>query len=301
MNASAHAPVLVTGASGHLGRRVLNHLLETLKVPARDIIATTRTPAALADIAAMGVTVRQADFDDTATLAAAFAGAQRVLLISTDALDRPGVRLAQHRNAIDAAVKAGVKHVVYTSMPRPDEGSPIPFAPDHRGTEQALAASPLSWTVLRNCWYAENIFLSLHHILASGKWYTSAGDGRVAFIARDDAARAAAAVLVSGDTGKKVYTLTGAEAFTTAETARLVGATAGKPIEVVPVSDEALIQGMVAGGLPEGVARVFASFDTNTRLGRVADITDDFRQLTGIESRKYSVWLAAHKAAIAGA
>jgi NAD(P)H dehydrogenase (quinone) len=293
-------PLLVTGASGHLGRGVLNHLLKTLKIPADRIIATTRIPAALTDVAVQGVVVREADFDNAASLSKAFAGAQRMLLISTDTLDRPGARLAQHRNAIEAAVQAGVRHVLYTSMPQP-EGSPILFAPDHWGTEQALAASPLSWTVLRNCWYFENLFLSLHHTLATGKWYSSAGEGRMALIARDDAARAAAAALASSETEKKVYTLTGPEAFTTAEIARLVSETAGKPIEVVPVPDEGLIQGMVAGGLPEAVARIFTSFDTNTRQGRVARITDDFRALTGTEPQKYRAWLAANKAAIAGA
>lgn len=300
MTTTSQPTLLVTGASGHLGRRVLAHLLETLKVPADRIIATTRTPAALADIAARGVVVRAADFDRVESLAQAFAGAQRMLLISTDALDRPGVRLAQHRNAIGAAVKAGVKHVVYTSMPQP-EGSPVLFAPDHLGTERALASSPLSWSVLRNAWYFENLFFTLPHLLATGTWYTAAGEGRIAHIARDDTARAAAAALASSDTANKVYTLTGTEAFTTAEIARLVSATAGKPIQVVPVSDEALVQGMVAGGLPEPVARVFTSLDTNTRLGRMATVTDDFRALTGAEPQGYRAWLAANKAAIAGA
>lgn len=298
MNSSVSGPILVTGASGHLGRRVLDHLLETLKVPAGGIIATTRKPAALADLAALGVTVRQADFEHPDTLAAAFAGARRLLLVSTDTLDRPGVRLVQHENAIEAATRAGVEHVVYTSMPRP-EGSPIPFAPDHLGTEQALAASPLGWTVLRNCWYFENLFLGLRHVFATGKWYTSAGDGRIAHIARDDTAHAAAAALVAETRAQNgIYTLTGAEAFTTAEIARLVGETAVRPIDVVQVSDEALVQGMVAGGLPEGVARLFTAFDTNTRMGRVAAITDDFRALTGVEPQRYGAWLAANRAAI---
>ena len=138
--------LLVTGASGQLGRRVITHLVQTHRVAAQNIIATTRKPEALADLAAQGVVVRSADFDDPVSLAKAFAGADRLLLISTDALDRPGRRLEQHVNAVNAAVKAGVKHVVYTSMPRPDPGSPIPFAPDHLGTEKALASSPLGWT-----------------------------------------------------------------------------------------------------------------------------------------------------------
>ena len=300
MTASTQYPILVTGASGHLGRGVLAHLLETYRVPAGEIIAATRKPESLAEFAARGVVVRRADFnDDAASLAAAFSGAKRLLLISTDALDAAGTRLRQHRNAIEAAVKAGVAHLIYTSMIEP-EGSPIPFAPDHYGTEQALAASGLGWTVLRNAWYFENLFLSLRHVLATGKWYTSAGEGRIAHIARDDLARAAAAVLVS-EVENRIYTLTGPEAFTTAEIARLVSETAGKPIELVQVPDEALVRGMVAGGLPEGMARVFTSIDTNTRLGRIAEVTDDFRKLTGTEPQRYREWLAANRAVIAGA
>jgi NAD(P)H dehydrogenase (quinone) len=286
-------PLLVTGASGHLGRSVLHHLLDTERVQASDIIATTRKPETLADFAARGVTVRAADFEDTDALADAFNGAQRLLLISTDALDRPGRRLHQHKNAIDAAIRASVQHVVYTSMPLPED-SPLPIAADHFGTEQALAASPLGWTVLRNNWYFENLFLSLASVLAGGKWYSAAGDGRIAHIARDDLGRAAAAALASNDTGNRIYTLTGAEAFTTADIASRVAATAGKPIELVPVPESALVQGMVAAGLPEGVATIFAAFDTNTRLGRVAETTRDFHALTGAEPQPYDDWLAAH-------
>ena len=130
--------LLVTGASGQLGRRVIHHLLRTHQVPAARIIATTRKPDALADLAAEGVVVRQADFEDPASMVRAFVGAQRLLLISTDALDRPGRRLEQHQAAVAAAVGAGVNHVVYTSMLKPEPGSPIPFAPDHFGTEQGV-------------------------------------------------------------------------------------------------------------------------------------------------------------------
>lgn len=290
-------PLLVTGASGHLGRSVLQHLLDTEGVDAHNIIATTRKPETLAAFAARGVTVRTADFDDTTSLTEAFNGARRLLLVSTDALDRPGRRLHQHKNAIDAAIKAGVRHVIYTSMPLPED-SPLPIAADHFGTEQALAASPLGWTILRNNWYFENLFLSLAPVLASGKWYSAAGDGRIAHIARDDLGRAAAAALASNDTAKQVYTLTGAQAFTTAEIAALVSATAGKPIELVAAPESALIQGMVAAGLPEGVAAIFAAFDTNTRLGRVAEITRDFHALTGNEPQPYRDWLSAHAAQI---
>jgi len=291
--------LLVTGAAGHLGQLVIAHLLDTLKLPASRIIATTRDPGKLAALAAKGVTVRKADFDDVASLTTAFAGAQRLLLISTDALDRPGHRLAQHKNAIAAATKAGVRHVVYTSMPMPED-SPLLIAPDHLGTEQALAASPLSWTILRNCWYMENLFMSLSSALASGQWYSAAGDGKVAYVARDDLARAAAFALASSDTGKTTYTLTGSEAFGTEEVAQRVGALTGKPISVVHVPLEGLIQGMVAAtGWPVELATIFASFDTNTKAGRVAAVTQDYRKLTDREPQKFDAWLAANQSALA--
>ena len=131
--------LLVTGASGHLGRAVVRHLLDTLNIDPARVIATSRKPEALADLAAQGVTVRAADFDRPDTLAEAFRGADRLLLVSTDALLEPGKRLVQHRAAVLAAVEARVKHVVYTSLPSPDT-SHVSFAPDHLATEQALAA-----------------------------------------------------------------------------------------------------------------------------------------------------------------
>jgi NAD(P)H dehydrogenase (quinone) len=293
--------LLVTGAAGHLGQRVIAHLLDTLKIPASRIVAATRKPEALAGLANRGVTVRRADFDDPASLAAAFAGVARLLLISTDAIDRPGHRLAQHRNAIEAAAKAGIGHVVYTSMPQPED-SPLLLAPDHEGTEQALAASPLSWTVLRNCWYMENLFMSLPGALAEGHWYSAAGDGKVAYIARDDLARAAATALAATDTARTTCTLTGSEAFCAEEVAKRVAAAVGKPLDVVHVPVEGLIKGLAAAtGWPEAVAAIFASFDTNTKAGRVATVTDDYRRLTGAAPVTFSDWLAAHKNALLGA
>lgn len=293
--------LLITGAAGHFGQRVIHHLLHTLGLPASRLIATTRRPETLAALAAQGVTVRAADFDQPASLAAAFQGAQRLLLISTDALDRPGHRLAQHQAALQAAAAAGVQHVVYTSMPLPED-SPLLIAPDHAGTEQALAASTLpGWTVLRNHWYFENLFMSLPSALASGHWYSAAGDGRIAHIARDDLARAAATVLAGTSSGRSTYTLSGAQAFSTAEIAQAVSASLGKPLQVVPVPLEGLVQGMVGAGLPEPLARVFASFDTNTAAGRVAEVTGDYQRLTGVAPRAFADWLAEHRGALTGA
>jgi NAD(P)H dehydrogenase (quinone) len=293
----SNATLLVTGASGQLGRRVIAHLLQTHKVAPQRIIATTRKPETLADLAAQGIVVRQADFEDAASLATAFAGADRLLLISTDALDRPGRRLEQHLNAVNAAAKAGVKHVVYTSMPRPEAGSPIPFAPDHLGTEQALAASPMSWTVLRHSWYAENLTLSLPAALASGHWYSAAGDGATAYVSREDCARADAAALASTDTARSTLNITGPQALTTAQIAALVTEVLGKPLQVVPVSAEQLAQGMAAAGVPGFLVPLMVSFDLNAAAGRVAGVSNDVQRLTGTTAQPLKAWLVANKVA----
>lgn len=292
--------LLVTGASGHLGRAVINHLLDTFKVPAARIIATTRTPANLADLAALGVSVREADFDDQASLAKAFQGADRALIISTNELMIQGKRREQQLAAVSAAGKAGVAHILYTSLPNPEPGSPILFAPDHYDTEQAIKASGVPYTMFRNGWYDENLFMSLPQILASGHWYTSAGDGRISYGARDDLAAAIAAGLASGATESATYTLTGPKAYTVAEVAALVTEVTGKPIEVVQLSDEALTEGMKAAGLPEPVARLLVSFDAASRAGNLGMVTDSVEKLSGRKSVSLRQFLEANKARLAG-
>lgn len=293
--------LIVTGASGQLGQRVLTHLLDTLALPAGDIIAISRTPERLAAWADRGIQVRAADFDAPDTLADAFRGGDRLLLISTDAIDRPEGRLPQHLAALRAAEAAGIRHVVYTSLPEPED-SPLLIAPDHVDTERALADSALpGWTVLRNHWYFENLFLSVPQALASGRWYSAAGDGGIAHIARDDLARAAAVALADAPDAKRTLTLSGDRAWTTAEIAAAVARATGKPLEVVPVPVEALTRGMVDAGLPPGLAATFASFDSNIAAGRLAGVTGDYRALTGRAPQSFEDWLSANAGALARA
>jgi NAD(P)H dehydrogenase (quinone) len=291
--------LLVTGASGYFGQRVLHHLLETLKVPASRIAAASRKPDSLAAWAARGVTVRAADFDDPPSLKAAFAGVQRLLVVSTDALDEEGKRLRQHVAAVKAADAAGVKHILYTSLPEAERAL-ISFAPDHAGTEKAIAESSIpGWTILRNNWYFENLFYSIPHAIASGQWYSAADDGKIAYIARDDLALAAAVALASDFAGKRTLTLTGKEVLSNEDIAALVRLATGRPLQVVNVPVEGLIEGMKGAGLPESVARVFASIDTNTKGGFLAGIHDDFRALTGREPQPIQGWITANASAFA--
>ncbi|OYQ42200.1 NAD(P)-dependent oxidoreductase [Rhodoferax sp. TH121] len=294
--------LLVTGASGKFGLRVLHHLLETLQIAPERIIATTRKPATLSAFAQRGVRVRAADFDEPASLPLAFAGADRLLIISTDAIGQPGRRLEQHERAIAAAEQAGVQHLLYTSCPEP-EGSPLHIAPDHEGTEQAIRGSKFTgWTLLRNHWYFDNLMFSLPGIAAQGgKWFTAAGEGRVASLSRDDLAYAAAVALASpGETGKTTYTLSGDEALSTAEQAAILARELGKAIEVVQVPVEAIVQGMVGAGFPEPVATALASFDTNTAAGRVATVTADFRRLTNRPPRRLADWVKTNRSMLLG-
>ncbi|WP_075217829.1 SDR family oxidoreductase [Mongoliimonas terrestris] len=294
---SAPRTLLVTGANGHLGRLVLEDLL------ARDsgdrIVAASRDPSRLADLAARGVETRRADFDDPASLASAFAGVDRLLLVSTDMLAVSGQRLAQHQAAVTAAAEAGVGHLVYTSMPQPDPASPVSFAGDHRGTEAAIVASGLSHTILRNHWYFENLFGSIGQKLASGAWYSAAGDGRLADVSRADCARVAAAVLAGTQTGATVEEISGPEALTTAEIAALIAEVSGRPLAVIPVPDDALRATLVDAGLPSFVVDLIVTFDINTRMGRAGTVTDAVERLTGRKPEALRDVLLANRAALA--
>ncbi|MEI2296541.1 SDR family oxidoreductase [Ensifer sp. MJa1] len=290
--------LLVTGATGKLGQLVLDALLASGVQPAR-IIATSRDTAKLSNYTDKGVQARVADFDVPASLDTAFAGADRILIISTDALDQPGKRLKQHLAAVAAAKKAAPKHILYTSMPNP-ETSVIPFAPDHLGTENAIKATGIPYTILRNGWYMENLFMALPHALQTGQWYSASGEGRLAHIARIDAAKAAAAALASDTNESRTYTLTGGEQRSTDEIASLVEKATGKPLEVVHISDEALAGGLKGAGLPDFLIPIVVSFDANTRGGHINLVTNDVTALTGAAPVKLGTFLEASKSALLG-
>lgn len=284
--------LLVTGASGHMGRRVVELLLEA---NAGTIVATTRTPENLSDLSQHGVIVRQADFDKPESLAAAFAGVDRLLLISTDALGEPGLRLKQHQTAVKAAEAAGVSHIVYTSLVNPGPESAVLFAPDHDGTEQALAASQLNWTVLRNNLYADLLLGSLGQAVQMGQLYSAAGEGKIAYVTREDCAQAAAAALLSSFNGRKTFDITGPEALSQTDVANLATQLAGKPITYVPLELGVLIQGMVAAGLPQPIAETYASIDTATAQGQFEEVANAFAELTGKKPTAVADFLAANQ------
>jgi NAD(P)H dehydrogenase (quinone) len=270
--------IAVTGASGHLGRRVAELLLEKGERP----VLLTRDPAALDDLAARGADVRRGDFSDIAGMTAALAGVDRLLLISIDVIGPQ--RIALHGQAIEAARAAGVKHIAYTSLPRPDAENPAGVAPDHRATEQALRDSGLDWTFLRNNIYADFQIPTAVQAAASGQLVTNSADGASAFVTRDDCAAAAAAVLASDGHVGQTYDITGPEAIDAAALAALTADISGTPVEVVHVDDAAYTAGLVAAaGLPEEAAALYASFGASAREGWASEVTTAVFDLTGVE------------------
>jgi NAD(P)H dehydrogenase (quinone) len=286
--------LFVTGASGHLGRRVVELLLEKAQ---GKIVAGTRKPEKLADLAARGVEVRHADFEDPKSLEAALAGVDRVLIISTDAIDRPGRRLAQHRTAVTAAASAGVKHAVYTSMPNP-ETSPVVFAPDHLGTEQALKASGVSSTILRMCWYTDYLIPTLGPAVASGKLIAATGQGGAPYVTREDCAQAAAAALASTDASNKTWNITGPDLVTYEELAKLASELTGRPVTYSAVEAAERTAQLIAVGTPEPIAKMLVSGQVAIAQGKMGTPTTAVKELTGREPMSVREFLAANKAAL---
>lgn len=267
---------VVTGATGHLGRLVVEHLLAD-GVPAAEIVATGRRTDRLADLAAQGVRVVAVDYERPETLAAAVEGADVVLLVSGSEVGR---RVAQHRAVIEAAQAAGVGRIVYTSAPHADT-SALVLAPEHKATEELLRASGLTTTILRNGWYTENYVGDVQQAAASGEIVAAVGDGRVASAPRDDYAAAAAVVLRTPGHEGAVYELSGDVAWSFADLAAAAAEVLGRPVVYRPVPSEQRRAGLLAAGLDEGTAGFVVALEENTRDGLLAETTGDLARLIG--------------------
>jgi NAD(P)H dehydrogenase (quinone) len=286
--------LLVTGASGQLGHRVVELLVESGAGP---IVALTRTPEKLRDLAARGVSVRPADLDRATGLESALAGASRMLLV-TDAIDWPGRRAQQHGNAIGAAVHAGIGHVVYVSFSAHDPESPVLIAPEHHASEAALAASGLGWTFLRNNLYADDLLRSLPRAVAAGQIVAAAGGGAAAYVTREDCARVAAAVMAAKALPNAAYEVTGPEAVTHAELARIASQVSGRSVVYVPVDALALRSRLVASGLSRMEANIRASFDVGIARGVFRRVTPAVMNLTGHPPMGVAEFLSRHRDAL---
>jgi NAD(P)H dehydrogenase (quinone) len=285
--------VAITGASGQLGRRVAELVLAE-RAP-RDVVLATRDPAALAHYADRGAAVRYGDFDEPASLRAAFVGVERLLLISAVDLRR---RAAQHRAAIAAAAAAGVRHVTYTSGSKPAPPNPAAVAPSHHATEQALIASGLAWTVLRNSLYADYQAAEAVQALADGVLVHNRGRGRVAYVARDDCAAAAAAALLQTRHDGAVYDITGEALFCADELAALYGEIGGRPVVAQAVDDAAFVGRLVGESAGDDHLRygaeLVASFGRAIREGCLDVCSGDIAKLTGRAPRALREVLEPH-------
>lgn len=288
---STRPTLFITGASGNLGRQTVEFLLASGK---GNIIAGSRDPGKLADLVEKGAEARAVDFNQPEALATAFAGVDRLLLVSTDSIDQPGRRLIQHTAAIQAAIAAGVKHIIYTSATSASPESASIALQDHYETEQALIASGLSHTILRNTLYVDNLLMSLPQILASGRWYHAAAGGKIAMVTREDCARAAAAALESDFSGSRVIEISGAELLDHDETAAIISGLSGKPLEAIATDEASLIGALTHAGLPDIFARLLATFDTAQANGEFNVLTSAVRDLTGKEPVTVGAFLAGH-------
>jgi NAD(P)H dehydrogenase (quinone) len=281
--------LLVTGTGGKLGSAIVRYLAAA---GTSNVIAASRRPEALS--VPSRFETRRVDFDDTASLVSAFAGVERALIISTDRIDAPGLRIEQQIAAVEAARAAGVRHLLYTSMPNPDR-SLIPFAADHLETEKAIARSGAGFTILRVSWYTDNLLATLASALASGTWYTAAGNGRINYVPRDDVARAAAAALASRSDVRERLDITGPEPLSISEIAAIAAKLGAAPIEVVQVPDEQRAEGARAAGVPEAFVPIVAATDANIRAGNFDIASAAVEDLTGAPATSVEAFLAANK------
>jgi NAD(P)H dehydrogenase (quinone) len=289
--AATQGKIIVTGASGGLAGETIEALLARGVKPA-DLILVTRSPEKLADLAKRGATVRKGDFDEPAGLPAAFAGGTRVLIISTS----DGDRVQQHSNAIDAAKKAGVKHIAYTSFVNAVPNNPATLANDHRRTEEVLKKSGVTYTILRNQLYSDGLVGQGARAIASGQIVTNYGAGKWAPVARKDCGAAAAAVLTTAGHENKTYDITGPDLISQEDYARLLTELSGKPVKVVNLDDAAFIEGLKKTGMSEGFAKWSATLGKAMRENYVAVRSDAVKTLTGQPPQTVRELLTARKA-----
>jgi NAD(P)H dehydrogenase (quinone) len=269
--------IAVTGANGKLGRLVIAELRRL--APETKIVGLVRDPTAAKGLADLGVELRAADYEDAATLVPALAGADKALLISSNAIGR---RSAQHRNVIEAAKAARVNLLAYTSLLRADT-SALALAVEHRETEALLRASGVPYVILRNGWYTENYTGNIAASIQHGAVLGAARDGRIASAARADYAAAAAAVLTSAESqAAKVYELAGDSAFTLTQYAAEIAKQSGKPVVYKDLPEAGYKAALEAVGLPPAFADIYAGSDAKAADGA---LYDDGKQLSRLIGR----------------
>ena len=267
--------LLVTGATGKFGSKVVETLLKT--IPASQLAVSVRNPEKAEELRARGVEIRQGDFDHPETLDAAFAGVDRLLLVSADGDNE--TRIRQHANAVAAAERAGVGFIAYTSLANAQESQNL-FAPTHQATEEAILKTGIPYSFLRNNWYLENEISSIQGVLAGAPWVTSAENGKVGWALQQDYAEAAAAVLSGKGHENTIYELSG-KVLTQEEIAAALGSVLGKEITVQQVDDATYADIMQAAGVPDFVIPILVEIQRSIRVGSLDVESNDFEKLLG--------------------
>ena len=279
--------IAITGATGQLGRLVVEALLK--KAPASGIVAAVRNLEKAKDLAARGVLVRHADYNQPATWDAALLGADTVLLISASDV---GQRVKQHRSVIDAAKRAGVKLLAYTSILHADT-SLLGLAAEHKETESLLRASGIPFVLLRHGWYTENYTAGISNALANGAVYGCAGNGHIASAARLDYAEADAAVLLAGNQAEKIYELAGDTAYTLADLAAEISRASGKTVKYVNLPEAEYRAALLKAGLPDVYAALLSDSDTGASKGGLFDDGHQLSKLIGRPTTPLAVTVKA--------
>lgn len=267
--------MLVTGATGKLGTEVVETLLKS--VPANQLAVSVRNPDKAEALRARGVEVRHGDFDAPETLDSAFAGVDRILIISTDGDNE--TRIRQHSNAVAAAARAGVKFIAYTSIANAAESKNI-LAPVHQATEAAILKTGIPYSFLRNNWYLENEASGIQGVLAGAPWVTSAGNGRVGWALHQEYAEAAAAVLAGNGHENTIYELSG-KLLTQEELASALGEVIGREVQVQQVDDAAYGDIMKGVGVPDFLIPLLVGIQQSIREGTLEVESNDFEKLLG--------------------
>jgi len=283
--------IAITGASGRLARIATGFVLE--RVPASELVLITRSPRELEHLTDQGVQVRYGSFDEPDSVTAGLAGVERMLLVSTMDVGR---RIEQQRKAVDAAVAAGVGHVIYTGGQAPVPDNPAVATKEHAATEEAIRESGAAWTMLRMGLYAEFRVPQGAEAVASGRYFHNAGDGLTAYVSRIDCAAAAAGALANGGHENVAYDVTGPELLSQNDVAALLSEVSGRPVEAVEVSDEERTEQFVAAGYAPAAAASAASWGKAIRAGVLAPLTTVVQDLSGRPPRSLRDVLEEHRA-----
>lgn len=281
--------LVVTGASGQLGHLVIHALQQA---GASRIIATTRKPETLQ---LKGIDVRAADFATPATLDTAFKGADRLLIVSTDAI---GARVAQHKAAIDAAKRAGIKHISYTSFilgPNALQSADV-VEREHAETEELIKQSGLTYTLLRNNLYTDLLTAKLAGAYAHGMLAALPGDGAVGYVTREDCAHAAAASLLSTDWENQTVEIVGSEAVSYSALAAIASSVTGQPIAYKAIGEDDLKKALTAAGLPTPFVEILTAFEKSIAGGKMAAASNIIEKMTGTKAQSVANFLSDHRA-----